>query len=111
MASHEGEVPAGGSQGDDRVGGGDAAPKRVILVTGASGLVGRAIQAVVARQPVDSDRWVFLSSADGDLRDPAATRAIFDAHSPTHVIHLAAFVGGLFAICSLVWSSSATTCT
>ena len=28
--------------------------------------------------------------------DPAATKAIFDKHKPTHVIHLAALVGGLF---------------
>jgi len=41
--------------------------------------------------------WVFLSSADGDLRDRAATDAIFARHKPTHVIHLAAKVGGLFA--------------
>jgi len=28
--------------------------------------------------------------------DAAATKAIFDKHKPTHVIHLAALVGGLF---------------
>ena len=28
--------------------------------------------------------------------DPAATRAIFERHRPTHVLHLAAMVGGLF---------------
>ena len=28
--------------------------------------------------------------------DAAATKAIFDKHNPTHVIHLAALVGGLF---------------
>ena len=73
--------------------------EHVILVTGASGLVGRAIQSVVNSPdhvPVGNERWVFLSSKDGDLRDPAATQAIFEKHNPTHVIHLAAFVGGLF---------------
>lgn len=28
--------------------------------------------------------------------DAAATQALFKKHSPTHVIHLAAMVGGLF---------------
>ena len=28
--------------------------------------------------------------------DPVATSAIFEKHKPTHVIHLAAMVGGLF---------------
>ena len=28
--------------------------------------------------------------------DMTATRALFDRHRPTHVIHLAAMVGGLF---------------
>ena len=43
-----------------------------------------------------SEQWVFLSSKDGDLKDFAATRAIFDKYKPTHVIHLAAYVGGLY---------------
>ncbi|KAI9183726.1 hypothetical protein H9P43_004644 [Blastocladiella emersonii ATCC 22665] len=44
-----------------------------------------------------TEKWVFLSSRDGDLRDPAQTKRLFETYSPTHVIHLAAFVGGLFA--------------
>jgi GDP-L-fucose synthase len=42
------------------------------------------------------ERWIFLSSKDGDLRDLAACQAIFAKYRPTHVIHLAAFVGGLY---------------
>jgi|AntAceMinimDraft_1070359.scaffolds.fasta_scaffold26891_4 hypothetical protein len=34
---------------------------------------------------------------DGNLTDAAETAAIFDKYQPTHVIHLAAQVGGLFA--------------
>ncbi len=30
------------------------------------------------------------------LRDPVATKKIFEKYHPTHVIHLAAKVGGLF---------------
>jgi len=35
-----------------------------ILVTGGSGLIGKALQQVVA----SAENWTFLSSADGDLR-------------------------------------------
>ena len=43
------------------------------------------------------EAWIFLSSRDADLRDKAATEAVFARHRPTHVIHLAALVGGLFS--------------
>lgn len=75
-----------------------AAPgPKVILVTGGSGLVGRGIQEVVAGDPVEGENWVFLSSKDADLLSEPETRALFELHRPTHVIHLAAMVGGLFA--------------
>lgn len=63
-----------------------------VLVTGGSGLVGKALQKVVE----NADNWIFLSTADGDLRSFQATQKIFQCHKPTHVIHLAAIVGGLF---------------
>jgi GDP-L-fucose synthase len=59
-------------------------------------LVGKAIETVVTRQGNANETWIFLSSKDGDLRSAAETRAIFEKHRPTHVIHLAALVGGLF---------------
>ncbi|KAG8466777.1 hypothetical protein KFE25_008156 [Diacronema lutheri] len=69
------------------------------MVTGGTGLVGSALkklaQADGAANPAD-ERWVFLSSKDGDLRDPVAVRTLFERHRPTHIIHLAAMVGGLF---------------
>ncbi|XP_018010697.1 GDP-L-fucose synthase [Hyalella azteca] len=67
-----------------------------VLVTGGSGLVGKAIQEFVEYQPSDEETWIFLSSKDADLLDANATKKIFDEHQPTHVIHLAAMVGGLF---------------
>lgn len=67
------------------------------MVTGGSGLVGSAIRSHAKANPRDGETWIFLSSSDGDLRDRAATDAIFEKHGPTHVIHLAAKVGGLFA--------------
>ena len=71
--------------------------KSTILVTGGSGLVGQAIKAYTDANALEGETWVFLSSKDGDLRDRAQTDAIFDKFQPTHVIHLAAKVGGLFA--------------
>jgi GDP-L-fucose synthase len=70
---------------------------RVVMVTGGAGLVGKGIQAALERAPPANERWIFLSSKDGDLRDREATRALYEKHRPTHVIHLAARVGGLFA--------------
>lgn len=37
------------------------------------------------------------SSQDANLCDPESTAAMFEKYKPTHVIHLAAQVGGLFA--------------
>jgi GDP-L-fucose synthase len=79
-----------------------AATPSVILVTGGTGLVGKALQTVVAEEhaanpaQAAAERWVFLSSKDADLTSMESTMACFDKHKPTHVIHLAAKVGGLF---------------
>ena len=89
-----------------------AAEKR-ILVTGGSGLVGKAIQEIIEKEREPNEEWIFISSKDGDLRfrnTKEATlhyilfifsnledaRGIFSKYRPTHVIHLAAMVGGLF---------------
>ena len=76
-----------------------SAPMRTILVTGGTGLVGEALRAHIAgpgAADAAGENWVFLSSKDCDLRDRAATFALFAKHKPAAVIHLAAFVGGLF---------------
>ncbi|PAV17862.1 GDP-L-fucose synthetase [Pyrrhoderma noxium] len=77
--------------------------KKVVLVTGGNGLVGRAIKEVAlnpntepAFRAADDETWVFVSSKDGDLRDPAQTEKLFETYKPTHIIHLAAIVGGLY---------------
>ncbi|KAJ7338212.1 hypothetical protein JRQ81_010905 [Phrynocephalus forsythii] len=68
-----------------------------ILVTGGSGLVGKAIERVVAEgEKRPDEEWIFVSSKDADLTNAAETKALFEKHKPTHVIHLAAMVGGLF---------------
>ncbi|KAI8806648.1 hypothetical protein BJ742DRAFT_862902 [Cladochytrium replicatum] len=78
----------------------------LLLPERGSGLVGKAIQEIISRKSDASEserfarrqgeQWIFLSSKDGDLRDFTQTKPIFERHKPTHVIHLAAFVGGLF---------------
>ncbi|KAI8335956.1 hypothetical protein BC941DRAFT_429888 [Chlamydoabsidia padenii] len=78
------------------------ATESVILVTGGSGLVGKAIQWVIENDSSErygkkaGEQWIFLTSKDGDLRNTNDTKAIFEKYKPTHVIHLAALVGGLF---------------
>jgi len=69
-----------------------------VLVTGGSGLVGRAIQELVASDKAESDtEWTFVASADCDLLDATQVNRLFTAQRPTHVLHLAAQVGGLYA--------------
>lgn len=68
-----------------------------ILVTGGTGLVGKAIEHAVRSDPeAVGETWFFAGSRDADLRDREQTFALFDRVRPTHVIHLAALVGGLF---------------
>uniref|UniRef100_A0A8K9Y417 GDP-L-fucose synthase n=1 Tax=Oncorhynchus mykiss TaxID=8022 RepID=A0A8K9Y417_ONCMY len=72
-------------------------PMRV-LVTGGSGLVGKAIEHVVKQEGgcLEGEQWTFLSSKEANLVDLQQTRAVFEKYRPTHVIHLAAKVGGLY---------------
>ena len=74
-----------------------AAPKMVVLVTGGTGLVGKAIESVVnADGATENETWIFAGSSYGDLREKDQCVAMFNKYKPTHVIHLAAMVGGLF---------------
>lgn len=71
---------------------------QIVMVTGGSGLVGAAIKGYIEETgALKGEEWVYLSSKDGDLRSRKDTEAIFEKFKPTHVIHLAAKVGGLFA--------------
>lgn len=40
---------------------------KIILVTGGSGLVGKAIQSVVQNEQLANEKWIFISSKDADL--------------------------------------------
>ncbi|RWS08383.1 GDP-L-fucose synthase-like protein [Dinothrombium tinctorium] len=72
--------------------------RSVVLVTGGSGLVGKAIKSVVEQQSAEygDHSFVFLSSKDANLVDFNETKRVFEKYSPSAVIHLAAMVGGLF---------------
>ena len=71
--------------------------KKVILVTGGSGLIGKAIQNVIKKDQREDEEYIFLSSKDANLLNKIETFAVFERYQPTHVIHLAALVGGLYA--------------
>ena len=65
----------------------------IILVTGGSGMVGKSLNDITIN---DKNDWIFLSSADGDLRNRQIVFTIFEKYKPDYVIHLAANVGGLY---------------
>jgi len=64
-----------------------------VLVTGGRGLVGSALAAT---QPAGMS-VEYVASNRADLRDASATKKLFEDVQPTHVIHLAARVGGVKA--------------
>ena len=64
-----------------------------ILVTGGTGLVGRAIQNI---KILYDHTFIFIGSTDCDLTNLSKTQDLFENVRPDYVIHLAAYVGGLF---------------
>ena len=65
---------------------------RRVVVTGGNGFLGR----VVVQQLADAGAHVVAPTHDEyDLIVPGAADAMLAAHSPSHVIHLAARVGGI----------------
>lgn len=59
-----------------------------ILVTGGSGLLGKALQK-------EFPEAIYISSKDFDLTDQNDVEKMFITHKPNMIIHLAAVVGGL----------------
>ncbi|KAG4074032.1 hypothetical protein HA402_014237 [Bradysia odoriphaga] len=70
-----------------------------ILVTGGTGLVGKGLEDIIKEEilnGLNDENWYFIGSKEGDLTNLDAARLIFQKYKPTHVVHLAAMVGGLF---------------
>ena len=59
-----------------------------ILVTGGSGMVGKHLKKILPNAH-------YISSKDGDLRDPVYVRWLLSSYTPKTVVHLAAKVGGI----------------
>ena len=64
-----------------------------ILVTGGSGLVGKALNEISKNY---NFKFYFLTSKDCDLKNMIKTYNLFNNVKPDFVIHLAANVGGLY---------------
>ena len=67
-----------------------------VLVTGGSGLVGKALERVVRMSGKDINNWTFISSTDYNLVSMEETMCCFKTIRPQIVIHLASCVGGLY---------------
>ena len=67
-----------------------------LLITGGSGLVGRAINAIKDKYIKHDIEFIFSSSSECDLTNYQQTDNYFNKIRPDYVIHLAANVGGLF---------------
>ena len=76
--------------------------KTVVLVTGGSGLVGKAIESIILEECNDKETWIFASSKDGDLRSKDQTIAMFEKYKPTHCIHVSTLVSKLPSILFLI---------
>jgi GDP-L-fucose synthase len=61
-----------------------------VLITGGTGMVGSALRQLIPD-------GLFVSSADCDLRIKEKVFRLYEKHEPTHIIHLAAKVGGIAA--------------
>ena len=59
-----------------------------IIVTGGSGLTGKSLQQILPNA-------TYLSSNDYNLVNESEVEKMYQDHNPTHVVHLAAKVGGI----------------
>lgn len=62
--------------------------EQIVLVTGGSGLVGKALRQI-------KPSWIYISSADYDLAGLSGCRRMLWQIKPDAIVHLAAKVGGI----------------
>jgi len=70
--------------------------RKVVLVTGGTGLLGTAMKRMFYDYHDKDDVGYFVGKEVCDLESKEKTHELFTSLRPTHVIHLAAMVGGLF---------------
>lgn len=75
---------------------GEVIPFRKVLVTGASGFLGRHLMPIL-QERYGKDRVVGVHRSDFDLMDINQAHAMFDQIRPDAVVHLAAYSGGIGA--------------
>lgn len=64
-----------------------------VLVLGGNGMVGNALKEIKKDDP----NWIFILGRDeADLTNAKETSDLFENYQPSHVINLAAYVGGLY---------------
>ena len=68
----------------------------LILVTGGSGLLGKAINNIIDNNIDNNSVYHFTNSTEADLYQYESCKKLFMKYRPTKVVHLAANVGGLF---------------
>lgn len=66
-----------------------------IAVLGANGMVGRALQRLSSLEKKEGEGWVFCTRKEVDLRNEADLTQWLKDNGITHVINVAAVVGGL----------------
>jgi GDP-L-fucose synthase len=68
---------------------------KIVLVTGGTGLVGKAIRRI-CHSLAPGCKWIFVGSFLDLQEDYMRVRNFFSIYQPTSVIHLAAKVGGMY---------------
>jgi GDP-L-fucose synthase len=66
-----------------------------VLVLGGTGLLGYNLRNTI-NEIESASSWFFVGKSDADLTNYESCKKIFTTYLPTHVINLAAYVGGLY---------------
>jgi len=72
-------------------------PQRIVLVTGANGMLGSYVRELMdgGANVSSPDKFIWLTRLDGDLRVEHEVETIFKRYQPTHVLHCAASLSSI----------------